>query len=164
MLSDDKCWYCESKQIRLDRHVDHYRPKNSVAECADHPGYWWLAFRSYNYRYSCTYCNSRRVDQRSGQAGGKADHFPLRDESRRAFSPDDPIDDEQPTLLDPTVQAASLSRLNKPTVFGRARSIDAQGDAAMRIDARYHAFRMNLPPGFSNVIGLDVYAAITGDR
>lgn len=106
-LSTGKCWYCESKQIRSDRPIDHFRPKNRVAGC-DHPGYWWLAFNSQNYRYSCTYCNSRRVDQNSGQAGGKSDHFPLRNEERRACQPDDPIDDEQPLLLDPTIQADTL--------------------------------------------------------
>ena len=66
--------------------------------------------------------------------------------------------------VDPTVQAASLSRTNKPTVFGPARPIDEQGDAPLRTDARYHAFRVNLPPGFTNALGMDVSAQESGTR
>src|SRR5262245_47312628 len=51
-LSSKKCWYCESKEIRSDKHVDHFRPKNRVTEngCNGHPGYWWLAFEWRNFR------------------------------------------------------------------------------------------------------------------
>lgn len=103
--SHDKCWYCESIDIRSDNAVDHFRPKNAVAECLDHEGYWWLAFKWENYRFCCTFCNCRRVDQTTGQGGGKADHFPLRDEARRARGPADNIDDEEPMLLDPAAPA-----------------------------------------------------------
>lgn len=40
-VSHRKCWYCESREDRSDNAVDHYRPKNRVAECMDHEGYWW---------------------------------------------------------------------------------------------------------------------------
>lgn len=96
-----KCWYCESRQERSDNAVDHYRPKNRVAESTDHEGYWWLAFKWTNYRYSCTFCNSRRIDQDHGTEGGKHDHFPLLDEEKRAFTEHDDVDAEQPLLLDP---------------------------------------------------------------
>lgn len=103
-VSYDKCWYCETSQIRSDNNVDHFRPKNSVVERkADHSGYWWLAFDFENYRYSCTFCNSRRKDVTTGLAGGKHDHFPIRDETRRACSPTDDLDLEEPLLLDPIV-------------------------------------------------------------
>ena len=101
-ISTDKCWYCESENIRSDNAVDHFRPKGQVAELKDHPGYWWLAFDHNNFRYSCTYCNSRRKDRASGTSGGKHDHFPLLDEERRAYSEQDDIGAEQPALLDPT--------------------------------------------------------------
>lgn len=104
-VSHDKCWYCESSDIRSDNAVDHFRPKSAVAECPDHEGYWWLAFKWENYRFCCTYCNCRRVDQETGQGGGKADHFPLRNEARRAYTPDDPPADEEPMLLDPCAPA-----------------------------------------------------------
>jgi len=96
-----KCWYCESRQERSDNAVDHYRPKNRVAKCPDHEGYWWLAFKWSNYRYSCTFCNSRRVDKSHGTEGGKHEHFPLWEEDKRAFTEDNDIDAEQPLLLDP---------------------------------------------------------------
>lgn len=99
--SQGKCWYCESLEIRSDNAVDHFRPKNAVAECPGHEGYWWLAFKWENYRFCCTFCNSRRIDQMTGQGGGKVDHFPLKDELHRAKTPNDNLDDEEPMLLDP---------------------------------------------------------------
>ncbi|MEV7239090.1 hypothetical protein AB0N06_35915 [Streptomyces sp. NPDC051020] len=99
--SHGKCWYCESKNTRSDNAVDHYRPKGKVAEDANHSGYWWLAFDYQNYRYACTYCNSRRRHAESGSAGGKQDHFPLAVGSFRAYGPNDSVDCEEPLLLDP---------------------------------------------------------------
>jgi uncharacterized protein (TIGR02646 family) len=99
--SSGKCWYCESRETRSDNTVDHFRPKGRVAECADHEGYWWLAFDWHNFRFSCTFCNSRRRDKETGTSGGKQDHFPLLDESTRAKTPSDDITNERPCLLDP---------------------------------------------------------------
>src|SRR4051812_48374124 len=79
-VSHNKCWYCESIDIRSDNAVDHFRPKAAVADSPAHEGYWWLAFKWENYRFCCTYCNSRRLDDR-GNVGGKADRFPLRIEA-----------------------------------------------------------------------------------
>jgi hypothetical protein len=96
-----KCWYCGSRNDRSDNAVDHYRPKGKLLEAPEHGGYWWLAFDSENYRYSCTFCNSRRVDVAHGTAGGKQSHFPLASEATRAREPADSLMDEQPMLLDP---------------------------------------------------------------
>lgn len=121
--------------------IDHFRPKNSVGEedCEDHPGYWWLAFDWKNFRYSCTYCNSRRRDAETDTTGGKADRFPLRDEVKRCRTPDDPLSKEQPVLLDPTVRTdpgllwfddngfarPTYSESHAPWLYRRAReSID----------------------------------------
>lgn len=101
-LSYGKCWYCETIEKRSDYPVDHFRPKNRVDECADHEGYWWLAFSWQNYRLSCTYCNSRRNDEVEKSGGGKHDHFPLLDETKRAYQEDDDWTLEEPELLDPT--------------------------------------------------------------
>ncbi len=104
-LSNQKCWYTESKQEGTDTDVDHFRPKKRVAEVKSkdnpHPGYWWLAFDLANYRFSCIYANRRRRDVESGDVGGKADHFPLIDEAARAWTPACDCDEEQPLLLDP---------------------------------------------------------------
>jgi uncharacterized protein (TIGR02646 family) len=92
LISHRKCWYCESKEERSDNAVDHFRPKSK---------YWWLAFKLDNYRFSCTYCNSLRKDKIGETSGGKHDHFPLLDESKRALISTDNYKDEQPLLLDP---------------------------------------------------------------
>ncbi|HEX7331392.1 MAG TPA: hypothetical protein VF290_07825 [Pyrinomonadaceae bacterium] len=101
-IMHEKCWYCETKEVRSDMPVDHFRPKNSVAECPTHPGYWWLAFHWENYRYSCTFCNSRRVDVENQTAGGKQDHFPIIQPPAWAGDPDADWQAERPVLLDPT--------------------------------------------------------------
>ena len=90
-LSHDKCFYCETVQERSDNAVDHFRPKSL---------YPWSAFRCNNYRFACTYCNSRRRDIENGRVGGKGDEFPLLDEAKRATCLDEE-EDECPLLLDP---------------------------------------------------------------
>lgn len=100
-LLHDKCWYCESPVDRSDNAVDHFRPKGCVSDAANqHSGYRWLAFDESNFRYACTYCNSRRKDVEGGTAGGKADRFPLVDEAQRVYT-EGSIAAEQPMLLDP---------------------------------------------------------------
>lgn len=106
-LSHGKCWYCESKEDRSDKAVDHFRPKNAVAECPEHHGYWWLAFQWQNYRFSCTYCNSKRRDQTTGSSGGKHDHFPLLNPDDRIFD-ENACNHERPELLDPTVASDTM--------------------------------------------------------
>lgn len=97
-----KCWYCETAQTRAANDVDHYRPKSRVAECKDHPGYYWLAIGLENLRLSCQYCNRYGSDKTRSSSGGKADRFPLIDEGRRCRTPDDDLQQESPLLLDPT--------------------------------------------------------------
>jgi hypothetical protein len=104
---DGKCWYCESIIKRSPTPVDHFRPKGNVIEAPDHGGYWWLAYNWRNYRFAYTHCNTFGTAEKRGKEGGKNDHFPLREESRRAKGPrpapnqPDPLDYEDPILLDP---------------------------------------------------------------
>jgi uncharacterized protein (TIGR02646 family) len=100
-LRNDKCWYSESKNPTSDKDVDHFRPKNRVAEDTNHEGYWWLAFNWRNYRYSCQWCNQRRVDAANGTDGGKWDHFPVAPGSFRAQQEADIWENEEVDLLDP---------------------------------------------------------------
>jgi len=98
---NDKCWFCEVSIVRSDNAVDHFRPKGRVSDAINvHNGYRWLAFTKENFRYSCTFCNSRRVDVDGGTAGGKTDRFPLMDENARVYT-ESPVGGEAPTLLDP---------------------------------------------------------------
>lgn len=107
-LSTDKCWYCEIKQERSDNAVDHFRPKNRVADTDPiHEGYWWLAFERTNFRYSCTFCNSQRKNPETGEIEGKGDKFPLLPETPRAKDPGEE-NDESPALLDPCVLQDTL--------------------------------------------------------
>ena len=101
LLPDEKCWYCETRCPRDDNAVDHYRPKGRVSDAASpHSGYRWLAFDFRNFRYSCKFCNERRVNVKGETEGGKADRFPLLDEGQRVYE-EGPCDDERPILLDP---------------------------------------------------------------
>lgn len=86
-----KCFYCESKEVRSDGAVDHFRPKSV---------YPWSAFRFSNFRYACTFCNSLRKDKRTGETGGKGNQFPLFYEDRRATCIAEECH-EQPKLIDP---------------------------------------------------------------
>ncbi|MBD1906334.1 hypothetical protein NDI37_24290 [Funiculus sociatus GB2-A5] len=100
-LRKGKCWYSESKNSGSDMDVDHFRPKNAVKEEPNHEGYWWLAFNWENYRYSCQWCNQRRVDVINETDGGKWDYFPVALGSFRARQEGDNCDDEEVNLLDP---------------------------------------------------------------
>ena len=100
-LQNGKCWYSESQSSGSDKDVDHFRPKNRVAEDLTHEGYWWLAFNWNNYRYACKWCNQRRNDIANGTDGGKWDHFPISPDSFRAQKESDKWKLEEIDLLDP---------------------------------------------------------------
>ena len=99
-LRNGKCWYSESLNSGSDKDVDHFRPKKRVDEDPEHEGYWWLAFDWRNYRYSCEWCNQRRVDTANSTEGGKWDHFPVSGTFRARQEVDD-FEMEHVELLDP---------------------------------------------------------------
>ena len=113
-----KCAYCEGKYVLGEPgDVEHFRPKGRVVDDEfkpirrgdiEHPGYYWLAYEWKNLLPSCTDCNrfrnhervEKRTKRREGGAG-KADRFPLQDEQKRAWKPDDEAYEEA-MLIDPT--------------------------------------------------------------
>jgi uncharacterized protein (TIGR02646 family) len=99
-VSHYKCWYCETWETRSDTAVDHFRPKNAIKECDDHDGYWWLTFDWTNYRFSCQFCNEKRVNLSTGITGGKGTSFPLVKDEDRVYQPVEPFR-EEPDLVDP---------------------------------------------------------------
>lgn len=103
IISNEKCWYSESRNPTADKNVDHFRPKNRVEEDPLHEGYWWLAFTWGNYRYASQWCNQRRNDKKNGTSGGKTDHFPLAPGSFRARLESENFELEEVDLLDPIV-------------------------------------------------------------
>lgn len=102
-----KCAYCETPLAEVGWEVEHFRPKKGVTESANHPGYYWLAYTWSNLYPSCETCNKRLEDRPTwgepthGPKAGKANRFPLADETWRAFSWADDIEREKPLLLDP---------------------------------------------------------------
>lgn len=98
-LFHDKCAYCEARVATTSPvDIEMYRPKGGVLESPTHPGYWWLAMVWENLLASCADCN--RVRDHAGIKSGKANRFPLIDESVRGFSPGSEAQ-EKPLLLDP---------------------------------------------------------------
>lgn len=91
-LSHEKCWYTEATGAADWRHVDHFRPKNAVADETDGPehGYWWLAFEWTNYRYSAGVPNTM-----------KGANFRLCDSRYAAVTREHDLDCESPMMLDP---------------------------------------------------------------
>lgn len=103
-----KCAYCESVYANTSpMDVEHWRPKGGViaADGRKLPrGYYWLASEWSNLLPSCVDCNRERnqITSPTGEKrkAGKAEHFPLKDENRRATAPD-MVAQEEPLLLNP---------------------------------------------------------------
>ena len=88
--------------------MDHFRPKGRLEDDKTHPGYWWLAFKVDNYRYTCTLCNSRTTDKHTCIVGGKQDQFPIWNDRKRAKKLGDDHNREDPKLLDPLIAADTV--------------------------------------------------------
>jgi uncharacterized protein (TIGR02646 family) len=140
--SHGKCWYCESRQDRSDMRIDHFRPKNRIAESPDHPGYWWKAFDWRNLRLACTFCNERRRDLETGEYGGKADSFPIVPPPPYALSAVDP--DESPMLADP----ACIDDVSLLTFIAngqaKPRASDANSLEYRRAETSIEKYHLNL--------------------
>jgi 5-methylcytosine-specific restriction endonuclease McrA len=106
-FSNNKCWYCEASSLRAPLDVDHFRPKLAVtidrASLIGFNGYYWLAYEWWNFRLTCQRCN-RPEDDESDYLRGKANEFPLQDDSRRCNDTSRDITQEIPKLLDPCVK------------------------------------------------------------
>lgn len=109
-IYDEKCSYCESTVRHVAAvQVEHYRPKNGVAEEATHNGYYWLALEWSNLVLGCPVCNGQ---------GAKGNKFPILGDrvfrqnpigsnsnlDRSQLLPDvSPLSNELPVLLHPEV-------------------------------------------------------------
>lgn len=117
-LFHGKCAYCETRySISAPVDVEHYRPKNAVAEDKGHSGYWWLAMDWENLLPSCIDCNRRRGQVIVGPSSsleilaststpartnaGKKDCFPLAAHGTRATAETENLEDEHALLIDP---------------------------------------------------------------
>lgn len=109
-----KCIFCESLLSGTQSgDVEHYRPKGKVVisprkgktPAQEASGYYWLAAKWSNLLLSCADCNRPRTqDDHDGTARviGKANFFPLADETKRASNPSFVVK-EEPLLLNPCV-------------------------------------------------------------
>ena len=144
-LFHEKCWYCESPSTRDDNAVDHFRPKGRVKDAQQpHNGYRWLAFDHANFRYSCTFCNSRRVNVAGGTEGGKGDRFPLMDEGQRIYA-EGPFGAEQPMLLDPC-DPADWRLLGCQHENGRPCPTSADENEKRRAEASIEIYHLHHEP------------------
>lgn len=147
LFAPGKCAYCESPLEETDWDVEHFRPKGRVAENDDHPGYYWLAYSWENLYPSCKPCNQRRRDKPiwgdSSQrpARGKADQFPLEDETTRAWNTHDSYRAERTLLIDPCYDTPEWYLTFERD--GRIRAIDDNifGDATISV---FHLDRRRL--------------------
>lgn len=115
-LFDNKCGYCEIDYGGAASDVEHFRPKGGIdyvinGELKKHSeGYYWLAADWENLIYSCQHCNRGETHDHqleitgpiTSRVSGKANYFPLSDETKR-LKACDPINGEEPfrLLLDP---------------------------------------------------------------
>ena len=144
-LLHDKCWYCESSVDRSDNAVDHFRPKGRVSDAANlHTGYSWLTFDESNFRYACTYCNSRRKDLENGTAGGKSDRFPLLNEAHRVYAVGT-VAAEQPLLLDPC-ELSDWRLLGCHQENGQPCATSADPVARQRAEASIEIYHLHYEP------------------
>lgn len=109
-----KCMFCESLMSGTQSgDVEHFRPKGKVVitrkqgkvPALEAPGYHWLAAKWSNLLLSCSDCNRPRTqDDHDGSARviGKANFFPLADETKRATKTSFVVK-EEPLLLNPCV-------------------------------------------------------------
>ncbi|EPK8416730.1 hypothetical protein HV073_07565 [Klebsiella michiganensis] len=152
----NKCWFCETPIPRSDNAVDHFRPKGRVSDAAKkHTGYKWLACECANFRYACTFCNSRRIDVENGTSGGKADRFPLLNEDNRVYEIDPKsvdFDDlfktvrgEQPTLLDPC-SLNDWELLGCMRENGRPCSTKSDGTSISRVKMSIEVYHLDHEP------------------
>jgi uncharacterized protein (TIGR02646 family) len=88
-----KCAYCESPyEATHPVDIEHYRPKGGYVRDnkLTKPGYYWLAADWMNLLPSCIDCNRRRRQRFKDEPkhlAGKANLFPIADETKRATRP-----------------------------------------------------------------------------
>jgi uncharacterized protein (TIGR02646 family) len=142
-----KCAYCETPLPEVGWDIDHFRPKGAVAERADHPGYYWLAYEWFNLYPACEACNRRTrdlptwTDRVGGDTAGKLTQFPLEDEAGRAFAPAADLGLERPLLLDPCADHPEDHLLYTP--HGEVEPAPADPRAEATIDI-FHLRRRRL--------------------
>ncbi len=149
-IFQNKCAYCESHIMHVEPgDIEHFRPKAEIHTengTVLKPGYYWLGADWKNLLLSCIKCN-RSNNESINVAGtdlvnmGKANHFPLSDETKRLRVHTDTITDEDNFVLiiNPCVEDP-----NDHLIFednGEVTPIDKKGELSIAV---YGLFRADL--------------------
>lgn len=163
-LFHEKCAYCETPLVRREWDIDHYRPKKRVHGVPAHPGYYWLGYDWPNLFPSCKFCNQKRKDVATwddpaeGPGGGKADHFPLSDESQRVDDPNVDTAIEDPLLINPCIDDPSQHLSFSP--LGEVIGLDDKGNKSKNLyhlnEKRLRGWRMKRMNAIIDILQLMV--------
>jgi len=147
---NNKCAYCESSIMHIEPgDIEHFRPKAEIHTengTVLKPGYYWLGADWKNLLLSCIKCNrsnneSINIPNTTLINMGKANHFPLSDETKRLRLHTDTIDDEDAfvLILNPCTENPSNHLVFEDN--GEVKSIDKKGEQSIAV---YGLFRADL--------------------
>ncbi|MDR2276158.1 MAG: HNH endonuclease [Sphingobacterium sp.] len=134
-IYDGKCAYCELIPQGSPLQVEHFRPKDKLAEDARHTGYYWVAYEWSNLLLACSNCNSR-----------KGNHFPIRSEPNRVITPtfkngeicenhnyilNEPLKSERGMLLNPEIDEPQQHLAYSPA--GKLLDLTDRGDISIEL-------------------------------
>lgn len=145
-----KCAYCESFIMHIEPgDIEHFRPKAEIhTKDGDKliPGYYWLGADWKNLLLSCIKCNrsnNEAINLSDGivQNMGKANHFPLSDETKRIRVHNEDVTDEDPfvEILNPCVDNPAEHLIFEDN--GQVTALDEKGEKSIEV---YGLFRADL--------------------
>lgn len=145
-MSYGKCWYSESHDPQSFFDVDHFRPKLEArrSETEVDKGYEWLAFSWENFRLSSQRSNRPNKDEDTDELTGKANWFPLFENSPKACWDDRCEANEQHMLLDPT-RRPDVDLIEAKADGLMAPSSLSVGVSKVRVDRSIEIYGLNLP-------------------
>lgn len=149
-IFNSKCAYCESFIMHIEPgDIEHFRPKAEIHTSDGKvliPGYYWLGADWKNLLLSCIKCNrsnNEAINISDGEIKnmGKANHFPLSDESKRLrlHTDDITLEDEFVEIINPCTE-----KPEKHLVFennGQVTPLDTKGENSIEV---YGLFRADL--------------------
>lgn len=117
-LQHDKCCFCERKvSVGEPGHIEHYRPKGGYKKDdlskLVKPGYYWLAYNFDNLYFSCNRCNTSY----------KKNYFPIVDETQRAKNHTENIANEEPLIINPSIDPSTHLVFKREKIKAKAKSI-----------------------------------------
>ncbi len=147
-----KCAYCESFVAHVaPEDIEHFRPKAAITtQKGDKlvPGYYWLGADWNNLLLSCIKCNrsnNEPINLRDGivENMGKANHFPLSDETKRirihGNENDIVTENNYVEIINPCIEDPNDYLLFKDN--GQVKALNSKGEYSIEV---YGLFRADL--------------------